>query len=79
MLNFVKADKGTTEMIEAINQTSAIIDLYPEIFPHLYQQGFKLEKYIVKGNLILQDGVFITFSKYKSNGKISKKGTKYST
>ena len=76
MLNFVKADTGTTEMIEYINQTSAIIDLYPEIFPHLYQQGFKLEKYIVKGNLILQDGVFITFSKYKTNGKISKNDVK---
>ena len=40
MLNFIKAEKGTTEMIEAVNQASAIIDLYPEIFPHLYQQGF---------------------------------------
>ncbi len=48
MLNFVKAERGTSEMIEAINQASSIIDLYPEIFPHLHKQGFKLEKYIEK-------------------------------
>ncbi len=77
MLNFVKAEKGTSEMIETVNQISSIVDLYPEIFPHLYQQGFKLEKYIEKGNLILQDGVFITFSRYKSNGKMTKNATTY--
>lgn len=77
MLNFVKAEKGTTEMIEIVNQVSSIVDLYPDIFPHLYQQGFKLEKYIEKGNLILQDGVFITFSRYKSNGRMTKNATTY--
>ena len=77
MLNFVKAEKGTTEMIEAVNQASSIIDLYPEIFPHLYQQGFKLEKYIEKGGMILQDGVVITFGKYKSHGRMSKNATTY--
>jgi len=76
MLNFVKAKKGSTEMIEAVNQASAIIDLYPEWFPHLYQQGFKLEKYIEKGGIVLQDGVVITFGRYKSHGKISKNAVK---
>ncbi len=65
MLNFIQAEKDTPEMIEAINQASAIIDLYPDIFPHLHKQGFKLEKYIEKGGMILQDGVVITFGKYK--------------
>ena len=77
MLNFVKAEKGTPEMIEAVNQASAIIDLYPEIFPHLHKQGFKLEKYIEKGGMILQDGVVITFGKYKSHGRMSKNATTY--
>jgi len=77
MLNFVKAEKGTSEMIEAVNHASTIIDLYPEIFPHLYKQGFKLEKYIEKGGMILQDGVVITFGKYKSHGRMSKNATTY--
>ena len=77
MLNFVKAEKGTTEMVEAINQASSIIDLYPEIFPHLYKQSFKLEKYIEKGGMILQDGVVITFGRYKSHGKMSRNATTY--
>lgn len=77
MLNFVKAERGTNEMIVATNQAMAIIDLYPEIFPHLYKQGYKLEKYIKKGNIILQDGVVITFSKYKGHGKMSRNATTY--
>lgn len=77
MLNFVKAQKGTTEMIEAVNYASTIIDLYPEIFPHLYKQGFKLEKYIEKGCIILQDGVVVTFGKYKSHGKMSRNAITY--
>ena len=48
-----------------------IINLYPEIFPHLYKQGFKLVKRIKSGNLILEDGVLITFTKYGNSGKIS--------
>lgn len=76
MLNFVKAGKGTSEMIELVNRASSIIDLYPDIFPHLYQQSFKLEKYIEKGGMILQDGVVITFGRYKSHGKISKNAVK---
>jgi hypothetical protein len=77
MLNFVKADKGTDEMVRAVNQASSIINLYPEVFPYLYKQGFKLEKYIEKGNMILQDGVVFTFGRYKSNGKMSKNSTTY--
>ena len=77
MLNFVKAEKGTNEMTEAVNQASAIIDLYPEIFPHLHKQGFKLDKYIVKGGMILQDGVVVTFGRYGSNGKMSRNATTY--
>ena len=77
MLNFIKAEKGTTEMTEAVNQASAIIDLYPEIFPHLHKQGFKLEKYIEKGGMILQDGVVVTFGRYGSNGKMSRNATTY--
>ena len=77
MLNFIKAEKGTNEMIEALNKASTIIDLYPEIFPHLYKQSFKLEKYIEKGGLILQDGVVVTFGRYGSNGKMSRNATTY--
>ena len=77
MLNFVKAEKGSAEMIEAVNQASSIIDLYPEIFPHLHKQGFKLEKYIEKGGMILQDGIVITFGRYKSHGRMSRKATTY--
>ena len=65
MLNFVKAQRGTNELMEATNNAMSIIDLYPDIFPHLYKQGFKLEKYFEKGNVILQDGVIITFGRYK--------------
>ena len=77
MLNFIKAERDTNEMIIAKNQAMAIIDLYPEIFPHLYKQGHLLEKYITKGNIILQDGVVITFSKYKNHRKMSKNATTY--
>lgn len=77
MLNFVKAERGTPEMAKALQQASAIIDLYPEIFPHLYKQSFKLEKYIEKGGLILQDGVVITFGRYGSNGKMSRNASTY--
>lgn len=72
MLNFVKAEPGSSEMIEATNKAMSIIDLYPDVFPHLNRQGFKLEKYFQNGTAIIQDGVLITFCKYKSKGKISK-------
>lgn len=77
MLNFVKAQRGTNELMEATNNAMSIIDLYPDIFPHLYKQGFKLEKYFEKGNVILQDGVIITFGRYKSKGRFSKNSTTY--
>jgi ribosomal protein S18 acetylase RimI-like enzyme len=76
-LNFVKVDKNTPEMDEWVKKTMDIINLYPDIFPHLYKQGFKIIKYIERGELIHQDGVIITFSKYKSHGRLSKRATTY--
>lgn len=76
MLNILHIKEEGKELDEAIEKVMAIIDLYPEIFPHLYKQGFKLKKYFAKGGVILQDGVVITFNRYKSNGKISKNAVK---
>jgi len=74
-LNIIKIEEEGTEMDEAIEEAMAIINLYPDIFPHMYKQGFKLKKRITKGNLILQDGVVITFSQYSTNGRLSKNAT----
>ena len=59
-------------MDKVIEETMAIINLYPDIFPHMYKQGFKLVGRIQKGNLILQDGVMITFTQYSQGGKLSR-------
>ena len=56
-------------MDKVIEETMAIINLYPDIFPHLYKQGFKLVGRIQKGNLVLQDGVMIKFTQYSKGGK----------
>jgi len=63
------------EMESAIKEAMEIIDLYPNVFPHLVGQGFKLKKYFKKlnGGVVLQDGVVITFEKSKSNSKIARK------
>jgi len=59
-------------MDKVIEETMAIINLYPDIFPHMYKQGFKLVGRIKKGNLVLQDGVMITFTQYSQGGKLSR-------
>jgi len=71
MLNIIKIKEEGDEMNKVIEESMAIINLYPEIFPHLYKQGFKLVGRIKKGNLILQDGVIITFTQYTNGGKLS--------
>jgi hypothetical protein len=86
MLTFVKAgiitDKygnefPTKELELATEEAMGIINMYPMIFPHLYKQGFKLRKYFEKGGVILQNGVVLTFGRYKSNGKLSRNATTY--
>ena len=85
-LNIVKAgvvtDKSgneypSKELELATDEAMNIINMYPMIFPHLYKQGFKLRKYFEKGGVILQDGVVLTFGRYKSNGKMSRNATTY--
>lgn len=72
MVNVVHIKEEGEEMDKVIQQAMDIINLYPEIFPHLYKQGFKLVKRIESGNLILEDGVLITFTQYGNNGKLSR-------
>jgi GNAT superfamily N-acetyltransferase len=71
MVNVIHIKEEGDEMNSVIEKSMEIINLYPEIFPHLYKQGFKLVKRIKSGNLILEDGVLITFTKYGNSGKIS--------
>jgi len=71
-LNVIHIKEEGDEMSSVIEKSMEIINMYPEIFPHLYKQGFKLVKRIEKGNLILQDGVLITFTRYGNNGKLSR-------
>jgi GNAT superfamily N-acetyltransferase len=71
MVNVIHIKEEGEEMNSVIENSMEIINLYPEIFPHLYKQGFKLVKRIKSGNLILEDGVLITFTKYGNSGKIS--------
>lgn len=71
MLNIIQIKEEGDEMNSVIEKSMNIINLYPEIFPHLYKQGFKLIKRVKSGNLILEDGVLITFTKYGNSGKIS--------
>lgn len=75
MVNIIHIKEDGEEMNSVIEEVMKIIDLYPEIFPHMYKQGFKLKGRIKKGNLILQDGVVITFSQYSQNGLLSKNST----
>jgi GNAT superfamily N-acetyltransferase len=71
MVNIVHIKEEGEEMDLMIEKSMEIINLYPEIFPHLYKQGFKLVKRIKSGNLILEDGVLITFTRYENSGKLS--------
>jgi GNAT superfamily N-acetyltransferase len=71
MVNVIHIKEEGEEMNSVIEKSMEIINLYPEIFPHLYKQGFKLVKRVKNGNLILEDGVLITFTKYGNSGKIS--------
>lgn len=59
-------------MNEVIEKSMDIINLYPEIFPHMYKQGFRLVNRIKKGNLILQDGVVITFHQYSGSTPVTR-------
>ena len=63
-LNIIEIKEEGEQMDKVIEETMAIIDMYPDIFPHMYKQGFKLVGRIKKGNLVLQDGVMITFTQY---------------
>ena len=74
-LNIVQIKEEGEEMDKVIEDTMAIINMYPDIFPHMYKQGFKLVGRIKKGNLILQDGVMITFTQYSQRGKLSRNAT----
>lgn len=77
MLNIVQIKDEGIELDNAIETAMKIINLYPDIFPHLYKQGFKLKKYFAKGGVILEDGVVITFSRYAKSGKLSRNATAY--
>jgi hypothetical protein len=77
MLNILHIKDEGAELDNAIEKVMQIINLYPEIFPHLHKQGFKLKKYFSKGGVILEDGVVITFSKYRNSGKLSRNATAY--
>jgi hypothetical protein len=77
MLNIIHIPTEGDEQNDAIEKSMEIINLYPEIFPHLYKQGFKLIKRVKSGNLILQDGVLITFTQYGHSGKLSRNATVY--
>lgn len=75
MLNIVHIKIEGDEMNKAIDDAMDIINLYPDIFPHMYKQGFRLIKRIKKGNMIIQDGVVITFTQYSHGGKLSRNAT----
>lgn len=77
MVNIIKLQEKDDEMEVVIQKAMEIINLYPDIFPHLYKQGFKLVKRIEKGNLILEDGVIITFTRYRNSGRLSRKSKVY--
>jgi RimJ/RimL family protein N-acetyltransferase len=73
VVNIIHITEDGIDMDNAIESAMEIINLYPDIFPHMYKQGFKLKKRIKNGNLILQDGVVITFTQYNNAGRLSKK------
>lgn len=72
MLNIIHIDEEGEEMDKFIEQGMDIINLYPEIFPHMYKQGFRLVKRIKKGNMVLQDGVIITFHQYSGSTPVTR-------
>lgn len=74
-VNVIQIKEKGEEMDMVIEETMTIINMYPDIFPHMYKQGFKLVGRIQKGNLILQDGVMITFTQYSQRGKLSRNAT----
>jgi hypothetical protein len=75
MLNVVRIKEEGPEMENAISEAMAVINLYPQFFPHLAGQGFKLKKYFNKehGGVVIQEGVIITFEKSKNNTKVARK------
>ena len=72
MLNIVHIPEKNEEMEMVIEDAMAIINLYPEIFPHMYKQGFRLVGRIERGNLVLQDGVVITFHQYSGRTPVTR-------
>ena len=72
MLNVIQIAEEGEEMSKVIEEAMAIINLYPEIFPHMYKQGFKLVGRIQKGCLVLQDGVVITFHQYSGSTPVTR-------
>ena len=72
MINIIKIAEEGEEMTKVIEDSMAIINLYPDIFPHMYKQGFRLVTRIQGGNLILQDGVVITFHQYAGRTPVTR-------
>jgi len=72
MLNIIQISEQGEEMDKVIEEAMAIINLYPDIFPHMYKQGFRLVGRIQKGNLVLQDGVVITFHQYSGSAPVTR-------
>ena len=75
MLRVLHIYEDGPDMDKAIAEAMETFDIYPDFFPHLYKQGFKLKKYFNKphGGVVLQDGVVITFEKSKSNTRVARK------
>lgn len=71
-LNVVQIKEEGEEMDTVIENAMAIINLYPDIFPHMYKQGFKLVSRIQEGNIVLQDGVVITFHQYSGRTPVTR-------
>ena len=72
MLNVIQMSEPGEEMDKVIEEAMAIINLYPDIFPHMYKQGFKLVGRLERGQVVLQDGVVITFHQYQQRSLITR-------
>lgn len=75
MLNIIKIPETGCVMDAVIREAMAIINLYPDVFPHLYKQGYKLISRIQKGELVMQDGVVLTFHQYRRRAVVARTST----
>lgn len=71
-LNFIQVEEDSDELKQIVDDIMSIVNLYPDIFPHLYKQDFKMEGRVLKGDVVYQDGVFITFTEYSNTRRLSK-------